>query len=120
MTDSEIYKEGSVTRTSNVNKRNAEIANKYQQEQRDKEIQDIAGIERENGIREGRDMAYLDVVNRLNAASQYTPIQQSNVDMFTANNNPNYGLLDEVERYAKNNQDNKTVAGIQASAFLNT
>jgi hypothetical protein len=41
MSESELYKEGSTIRTSNVNKQNAELASKYKSEQQSNDMQNV-------------------------------------------------------------------------------
>jgi hypothetical protein len=91
---------------SSTNKLNAKLAKEYMDLRSQEEKKSIYGQAREEGIREGADSAYMDVMQRLEASNQYRPIQegspediymQDGVDRglnYVAPNEP--GLLDAI------------------------
>ena len=74
MSESTLYKEGGAITTSNVNKRNAELAGEYKNKMANEEKESLYGQAREEGIREGSNNAYMDVMQRLESSGQYQPI----------------------------------------------
>lgn len=76
MSESSLYKEGGTITTSNVNKRNAELASEYKNKLANEEKDSLYSQAREEGIREGSNNAYMDVMQRLESSGQYQPIME--------------------------------------------
>lgn len=101
MSESELYKDGGTITTMNINKQNAALANAYKAKMANEEKDNLYGIAREDGIREGSNSAYMDIMQRLSNSGQYTPIVEGSPEAYEMDANmargANYGLLDEVE-----------------------